>query len=150
MSIFRIIPWLIPFFVEALIGLRVPFLGRLLSLFQKPISDEDALKALQNAQNWRPRQRPGYTDTSHVVKVSDAISCVQGQVNDRNHWIAVAKELVRSLVGTPQNSMAELGQAAAECIRDKSLSQKSERKPIAKKGYHRPALGHGHGRSEFG
>ena len=147
MSIFRIIPWLIPFIVEALVALRLPFLGRILSLFQRPISDADALRQLNEAQNWRPRRRPGFNDAAHVVKVSEAIACVQQQVNNRAHWIAVAKEMVRSLVGTPKNSMSDLGDTVADCIRTKALPQTSARvRKKSKTGLHRPALGHGHGR----
>lgn len=149
MSLFRIIPLLFPTIVEALIALRLPFLGRILSLFQKPISDTDALRQLEEAQNWRPKQRPAFNDGAHVIKVSEAIKCVQGQVNNRLHWLAVAKEVVRSLLGTPRNSMSDLGDAVAECLREKSLRQDTERSSGIKKGYHRPALGHGRGRRTF-
>jgi len=147
MSLFRVIPWLFPFLIRALVLLRLPFLGRILAIFQNPVTDTEALTALNRAQNWRPRRRPSFNDDANVIKVSDAISCIQTQVNNRAHWIAVAKEVVRSLTGTPQNSMARLGQAAADCIRDKALKQTSPR--IRKKtrtGLHRPALGHGRGR----
>jgi hypothetical protein len=151
MNVFRVIPLLFPMLIDALVALRLPFLGRILSLFQHPIDDTQALQELNRAQNWRPKRKTGFNDSAHVIKVSDAIACVQTQVNNRLHWLAVAKEVVKSLVGTPGNSMAGLGDDVAECLREKALTQLTERiRRDTKTKLHRPALGHGKGRTHFG
>lgn len=146
MNPIRLIPLLFPLLITALS--EIPGLARLVSVLLRvaPATDEEALQELARAQEWRPRRKAGYNDAAHVIKVSDAISCLQGQVNNRLHWLAVCKEVIRSLVGTPKNSMTALGDATVECLREKSLSQSTKRTYGAKTGFHRPALGHGHGR----
>lgn len=145
LRILRAIPILLPFFIELLP--RIPG-GAVLALLineSQPINDAEALRDLNRAQTWRARRKPGYNDSSHVVKVSDVIDCIEGEVNNRAHWLAVAKEVARSLVGTPRNSMSALGDDFIKCVREKTLRQDTPRLHG-----HRPALGHGRGRIQVG
>jgi hypothetical protein len=84
-----------------------------------------------------------------VIKVSDAIKCIEDGFNATTLVKEFFLVAVRSLIAGTQVQAAgqRLFDSMSNCIRSKALGQKSERTYEVKKGYHRPALGHGKGRT---
>ena len=146
MQILRIIPLIFPALLEFIS--RIPWLARLAVLIHasRPMNESEALEALNRAQKWTRKLKQGYNDSTHVIKVSDAIECVGAQVNSAPQAFRVLKEALKAILGTPGNSLSQLGDDVVDCLRAKSLGQDSERVWSVKHRYHRPSRGHGRGR----
>lgn len=134
--------------------LRIPILGRLLSAFrQNPYNEAQAVEALQGASDRQKqtRTRLKRENNKRVIKVNDAMQCVEDQLADGRLAWTLFKSVGRTIVGLEGGDAAEATmQAIFDCFLRKRLGQSSTRVSGSKRGYHRPALGHGRGRSSFG
>jgi hypothetical protein len=127
---------------------RAPIVGRIIPLFNvKQSTDEDLARAL--ARKYKRPERKGFNDDVHVIKVSDAIDCVENVIGDGKVQAAGILVLAKMLFNQSTGG-SPIGDKIIECLRDNCLSQESDRttaKP--KQRYHRPSLGHGEGRGKF-
>lgn len=140
-----LLPWLVEVFP------RIPGTARFLAFFEgyEPMSDIDAMRALDRSMNWKPKKNPAFNDATSVIKVSDAIQCLQGGVNNSSHVWNVIKQGLIAIVGTPSNSAGPMADSVVQCLRENALRQDTPRRSIKSTRYGRPARGHGYGRSGF-
>lgn len=124
---------------------RAPVLGKIIPLFNvKGATDEDLARAL-NREYKRP-QRRGFNDEIYVVKLEDAITCVEKTLSDGKLKSAGLITLAKQLLD-PSTGKSPIGDAIIACLRESVLRQDRPRttEPPRQK-YHRPATGHGKGR----
>lgn len=94
-------------------------------------------------------------DNSQVIKVDDAIKCVDKYLRNASFLRRIAEEITLTILAIGQNLVVpqddlhgEFADAVAQCIREDALRQDTPRALIPRrdKFYHRPSRGHGHGR----
>jgi len=134
--------------------LRIPLLGRLLSAFrQSPYKDSQAIENLQKASDKakQTRVRLKHENNHRVIKVSDAMQCVEDQLADGRLAWTLFKSLGATIIGLEGSDAAEATmQSIFECFVRKRLSQSRPRETTRRTTHGRPALGHGRGRPSFG
>lgn len=72
-------------------------------------------------------------DSKKVVKVSDAIDCVDEHLRDPDNLLALARMIVAEITKMSSGSLPDLSNFImdiAKCIREKALRQDSKRKRI--------------------
>jgi hypothetical protein len=145
----EIVRILIILFPELLTALE-PWLGRgfiaiLINILQDP--DRDLARELdQKLQAAKEK-----SDNSSVIKVSEAIKCVEEAMKDGKLLIAVIKGLVNALISKNfEGAPRILLDTIVTCIREHALRQDTPRVFSKTFRYHRPSKGHGHGRTKFG
>lgn len=101
----------------------------------------------------RVRKRPEFNDETAVIKVSEAIKCVEENFNNTGLLLEFVKvaitTLVRGTLGEPNPSKTaaqDLADAMANCIRENCLRQDTPRTKHKHIRHGRPARGHGKGR----
>lgn len=145
----EILKILIILFPELLTALE-PWLGRgfitvLINLLQDP--QRDLARELDQKLTTEKQK----SDNSSVIKVSEAIKCVEESLKDGKVLLSVLKGLVNALMsqdfkGAPQILLTSI----VQCIRENALRQDTPRVFSKTFRYHRPSRGHGHGRTSFG
>jgi hypothetical protein len=134
--------------------LRIPLIGRLLSAFrQNPYNEHQAIEALQGAsdRNRETRTRLKRENNKHVIKVSDAMQCVEDQLADGRLAWTLFRSLGRTLIGLEGADAAEATMTAIfDCFVRKKLTQSRPRTSTRTTTHGRPARGHGKGRRSFG
>jgi hypothetical protein len=115
----------------------------------RPATDEDLARELDQKIKQNPSDKA--KDNQRVVKVSDAVACVENTFNSttliKEFVLVAAKSLIS---GTQTQACGQsMFDAMAKCIRDKALSQLSARDIKRSTSIGRPALGHGKGRKSF-
>jgi hypothetical protein len=143
----RILPTIIRAFPELVRG--SPTVGRILPLMNvEPTSDELLDRSLD--RKFKRKTKKGFNDEIYVIKLDDAISCVEKVFSapdlKRKGLLALAREAINQTTGE-----SPLGTKIVDCLREHVLSQKS----IRSKNRHgtswgRPAVGHGKGRTGGG
>jgi len=89
-------------------------------------------------------------DNQQVVKVSDAIDCVENALRDPKLLLKTGKEIINAVTGADVRTIINIAtDVIAQCIREHALRQDTPRKIVEKRFYHRPARGHGKGRRSF-
>jgi hypothetical protein len=143
----RILPLILRLFPELATS---PLIGKIIPLFKiDPRSDTDLARAL-NRELKVPKHH-GFNDNTAVIKVSEAIKCVETKLGNGKVLLSFLKGIVNSLKSAEGKNAAELlASDIAACIREDSLRQNTPRTtdPPRQK-YHRPAKGHGKGRGKF-
>ncbi len=125
---------------------EIPVIARLLVIFQlHPSTDAELERALAYNYKRKPKQHGPDKDTG-VVKLDDAIKCVEQKIGDgnisRKGIIALAK-----LLFNPVEKTSPIGDSIIECLRESALRQDTPRVySRSVRGFRRPAKGHGHGR----
>lgn len=126
---------------------EVPLLGRLLVNFAHGSGGETAaLEKLQEQQRElerRTRERIR-RNAKRVIKASDAMKCVEDNLNAGRGAINFAKNVVKVIRGLPTDPLVQ--NEIFDCIESKLLGQGSKRTYVTRTAYHRPSRGHGHGR----
>ena len=123
---------------------EIPVIGRIIVLFGiHPEPEEDLAAKL--SRNFRRKQRPGFNDNSRVVKVEEAIRCVESVIGNGKLQALGMIRLARMLLDQSTGG-SPIGDAIIDCIRNHALPQSSKRVASSKRRYHRPSRGHGHGR----
>ncbi len=126
----------------------VPILGRILSGLTggHPRDEHHALEELQRSSEDRKKTRQKVRDRlgHRVIKVSDALQCVENTLFDGRLLLNVGKAIVKNIAGTPTDVGALQYDPVEECMIKKMLTQ-SRPKTVGgwKQTYHRPAKGHG-------
>lgn len=116
----------------------------------EPSNEEELAQELN--RKIKRDQKEDSRDNQHVIKVADAIECIENGFNSTTLIYEFAKTALRSLLEGRQSEAAgqNLFDQMAKCIRENALRSDTLRrkhKPATK--YGRPAKGHGHGRRSF-
>jgi hypothetical protein len=114
-----------------------------------PATDEDLARELQ--QKIRVKADPRINDNSHVVKVSDAVHCVETEFSNTTLVLEFVKAAVKNLwAGKTEIAPSQrLADKIAACIREHACRQDTPRNSHRKTTHGRPARGHGRGRKSF-
>lgn len=146
----RLIPILIELFPQLI---RVTFFRGALIIAHDPHPDSE--EDLARALNKQLKHDSKPEDGQMVIKVSDAIECVQAHMNQTTAAVLVLKGLCANIgdlvfgTGHTGSGFQDLFDSTTKCIREKALRQDTPRVKSEKLGYHRPAKGHGKGRKTF-
>src|SRR5678815_2065163 len=141
LEIARILPTVVKFFPELVKS--APAVGKVIplnSVLEEP--DADAMEALQRKVKVKPDKT--FNDNSSVIKVSEAIKCVEKTFNDTTILLELGKYVIRQLLeGSKTEFAAErIANGIAKCLRENSLRQDTVRiKGRHPAGYQRPAVG---------
>ncbi len=129
---------------------NIPVLGKLLLGLSggNPMNEAQAVEQVQKQADDAKKTRQKVQDRlgHRVIKVSDALKCVDATLTDGKLLLTLAKALVKNIAGTP----TDIGQLQYDpiqnCMIQKMLSQ-SGKKDLRgwKQPYHRPARGRGKG-----
>jgi hypothetical protein len=128
---------------------RIPLLGRLIVAFGHPITDTQALEQFQSAadRNKKTRLRTQHDTNKRVIKVGDALKCVESSIMDGKIGLAFARGVVNMLSGSADVPGEVLYKEIERCILAKMLGQGSRRSGnVRRTSSHRPSRGHGRGR----
>jgi hypothetical protein len=136
---------LLPFIIRLFPQLvRAPIVGRIIPLFKvDPSTDADLARALQRDFKRKPDSR--INDNVHVIKLSDAISCVEKTISDGKLQSAGVITLAKMLLDQ-RTGGSPIGDAIIACLRENVLRQDTVRSGSKVIKSPRPAKGHGHGR----
>lgn len=113
----------------------------------------DALMQAQIKRHVRTKKRKKEkSDDWQVIKVADAIDCVETWQTDPKVLYQLAKNIVSTILdpalpGGPSFELPDPGEQIIQCIRENALRQDTPRVPKTVSYYARPAKGHGFGRS---
>lgn len=137
-------PWLVD----------VPVLGRIcLLLSPHGGNDLKALEELQRQADQKKTDRKTRVDQNarYVLKASDAMKCVEENICNGGVLLALGKAILNTLAGKGGAAAPDiLTEKIFVCIESKTLRQDTPRRKLTRTAYHRPARGHGRGRSTFG
>jgi hypothetical protein len=116
----------------------------------KPKTEEQLAREFSN--DVKVKTRTDFNDANHVIKCSEAIKCVEKHFSETTLIWEFVKTAVKDLIAgeTVKKPSEDLANRIAECIRENCLRSDTPRVLIEKKFYHRPARGHGKGRTSFG
>lgn len=129
---------------------KVPLLGKIISFIDVPQDDTQWVEEMRKAseQGKRTRRRQRDENNRYVVKVSDALDCVEKHLYDPKTAWNFIKGVVSGLAeGKGASGFSKIGDAVSECIIAASLRQDTPRTKVTRKDWpHRPSVGHGYGR----
>jgi hypothetical protein len=129
---------------------KVPVLGRIVSLLQVPDNEAEYLEVLKRESDKakRTRKRKRDENNRYVIKVSDALQCVEDNFYDpKTAWTFVKGLLSGLAEGKGKTGFSALGDAVSECIIENALRQDTPRVKVDRKNWpHRPSKGHGYGK----
>ncbi len=131
---------------------KIPGLGKLIVVLNKvPQSDTQALEKLQsdNDKKKKEREKTVKENARYVIKVSEAMKCVNSKFDDANLVLDFVKSLIDLVTGGSQTMTDALRERILHCMLENRLRQDTPRVIQAKRRYHRPSKGHGHGRGHF-
>jgi hypothetical protein len=147
-EIVRLLPIIIRLFPQLV---RTTFYRGFIRIFGevKPLSDEELARDLNRKIDTRSKDKD--KDNQMVVKVKDAVHCVEVGFNETTlikEFILVA---IRSLIaGRGDEACGQrMFNQMSNCIREKALRHDTPRVIKETRQYRRPAKGHGKGRSSF-
>jgi hypothetical protein len=104
---------------------RTPLLGKIIPLFKiDPASDEALARALN--RNFKRKKKRGFNDNAHVVKLDEAIKCVEQVIGDGKLQAAGLLRLSKMLLDQKTGG-SEIGDAIISCMREKILQQGNQR-----------------------
>jgi len=128
-----------------------PLVGKIIPLQDiEPTAEEDLARELN--PKYKTKQHEGFNDAAHVVKISDAIKCVEDSFNEKGIVWELVKAAVTSLAEGKTKTLPgeNLMNAIVKCIREDALRQDTIRvKGRYRSPWARPAAGHGKGRGKF-
>lgn len=146
---------IIPEIVDAVLTfapqvMNIPVLGRLLTgLGVGPIIDEKAIEQLQGSIDQRKstRTRTQNQNNKRVIKVKDALQCVDRSVNNPAVILKFGRAMAGVIAGGTQSIGEILYKEIETCILKNRLGQSSVRSGnIRRTSSHRPSKGHGTGK----
>lgn len=127
----------------------VPVLGRILRVIS-PGGGNDIHAAEQLAAELQKRKTDRdqriKRNARYVLKASDAMQCVEDNLQNGGALLALGKAILNTVRGNPGSAPDILGDRIFSCIESKVLKQTGIRKKKFVKYYGRPARGHGKGR----
>lgn len=100
----------------------------------------------------KAKLHPGFNDGTHVIKVSEAIKCVEKTLSSQTLMARVTAAVLRDLIAGKLvvSPSEDLANAAADCFRENCLRSDTPRVKQSVTYYGRPAKGHGEGRKVVG
>jgi len=147
------IPILVRTALEILPGLtEIPVLGRLLTVLNKqPQNEAKYVEQLQSEFDKKKDQRKKLADDNnkYVIKVKDAIQCVETNLLNGKVALSLVKGITNTLAGKVGGAPEVLLEPILQCMLSKRLTQLNPRISSNKRRYHRPSKGHGKGRTSF-
>lgn len=81
----------------------------------------------QRDKNTKERAKLKKKNNVHVIKISDAMTCVEQNLYDGKAAIAFAKALLSTITGKGEDFGDVMFQKIAQCMVDKALQQKNKR-----------------------
>jgi hypothetical protein len=128
----------------------IPVLGRVLLALSgaKPLDDTKAIEQLQRQEEEAKKTRQKVRDRlgHRVIKVSDALDCVEKTLFDGRLLLLLGKAIIKTIAGTSTQVGSLQYDPIAQCMIQKMLSQSGKKTLRSwKQPYHRPAIGHGKG-----
>lgn len=133
---------------------NIPVLGRIALLLSgtNQLNDTHALEEFSKAKERQKAQREKERDENarYVIKVSEALKCVDDSLFDTTILMAFLKGLINVIVGKTQTMDDLMYDKIKQCILENRLRQDTPRVFSKTFRYHRPSKGHGKGRSKFG
>lgn len=109
---------------------NVPILGRIISITNAgKMDDTKAMEQLQSQSDKAKKTRTQLKDryNSKVIKIKDALQCVEDNVMDGKILLSLAKGLMHTITGSPSNAADIMFQQIADCMVKKALGQKNRR-----------------------
>lgn len=93
-------------------------------------NETKALEELQSQRDKNKKQREKLKQKNNirVIKISDAMTCVEKSLYDGKAAIAFAKALLSTITGKGQDFGDVMFQQIAQCMIDKALQQKNVRR----------------------
>ena len=112
----------------------------------KPASDTDLERQLNRKIERRVEGFPNAK--THVLKLSDALKCVESTFNETTLIAEFVLVAAQSLIEGEQSRACgqKMFDKIEECMIEKLLSQKTARKTVRESRHGRPARGHGAGK----
>jgi hypothetical protein len=128
--------------------INVPVLGKVLQALTggHPGSEHKALEELQRSADDQKKTRQKVRDRlgHRVIKVSDALACVEATLFDGKLLLLLGKAIVKNLAGAPTDIGSLQYDPVQRCMIQKMLSQSSKKTLRTwKQDQHRPSKGHG-------
>jgi hypothetical protein len=92
-------------------------------------NETKALEELQGQRdkNKKEREKLRQKNNIHVIKISDAMKCVEDNLYEGKAAIAFAKALLSTITGKGQDFGDVMFQKISQCMIDKALQQKNKR-----------------------
>ncbi len=147
-DIVRLIPFIVRLFPQLV---KTTFYRGSLVVANKvtAATDEDLARDLN--RKIKQKESDKSKDNQMVIKVSEAIKCVEDNFNNttliKEFLLVACKSLV---AGETQEACGQkLFDKMARCIRENALRHDTPRVISSKRRYHRPSKGHGKGRGHF-
>jgi hypothetical protein len=115
-------------FVGPVIG-RVPLLGKIIPFLQAgELNEAKALEQLQSEmdKNKKQRTKARQEQNKHVIKISDAMQCVEENLNGK-FLLSIGRAVLNALTGKPDNAGDILYDAIFQCMLSKALQQNNAR-----------------------
>jgi len=146
----KLLPLIVKLFPELV---KPTFYRGAIGLLSKtdPTPDENLERALQTKT--RVKKDKTFNDATAVLKVSDAIKCLEDNFNETSLMKEVALRVVKDFFndvvkGTkePISAAQNLADKMANCFREHALRQDTPRAKHRTTSHGRPARGHGKGR----
>jgi len=131
--------------------LELPVVGRFLATFQPtPESETKAVEEIQKKadQEKKTRQKKRDENNKYVIKVSDAMDCVEDNLGEGGILWEFAKSIAHIVTGGDSRTGPDvILDNIYNCLEENRLRQDTPRVTSTKRGPHRPARGHGAGRT---
>jgi hypothetical protein len=109
-----------------------------------PINDVHGITDPELARNLARKtsikKKPTFNDNSSVIKVSEAIKCVEDQFNNTTLLKEFVLVAVKQVIGDTEKTAAQdLADRMADCFRENSLRQNTPRVRVTKRYAKRPS-----------
>lgn len=125
---------------------NAPVVGKIVPLIDvKASQDEELARALK--RNYKRPKKANFNDEIYVIKLEDAIDCVEKAIGDGKLQTAGMITLAKMLFDQ-RTGGSPIGDKIITCLRENVLRQDTPRVIKEFRGYHRPAKGHGKGRGK--
>lgn len=124
--------------------------GKVIPYFDiEPLTQEQLNREL--SEEMKAKKEPTFNDSSHVIKVSEAIKCCEKKFTNATLIAEFLKVAVKNLIAgkTLKKPSQDLLDGMAACIRENCLRSDTPRVFSRTFRYHRPSKGHGVGRVGF-
>jgi len=131
----------------------IPALGRTVIFLNRiPRDDTKALEELRRAgdKKKKEREKEARDNGRYVLKVSEAIKCVDAHAYDPRIILDFVRAVGSTLIGGTTSGFDPMRNRIVQCLKEKALRQDTPRVFRDEPGYQRPRKGHGHGRKTFG
>lgn len=131
---------------------KIPGLGKIIIALNKvPTNDTEALEKMQGEfdKKKKERERAQQQNSRYVIKVSEAMKCVDKSFDSANLVWEFVKSIGSLVSGGSTQVTDEMRSQISRCLEENRLRQDTPRVFSKTFRYHRPSKGHGKGRQSF-